>query len=81
MIDMENKKPVHPCKKDCEYRSANCHNETCPFGWAEYEQEKKEIESAKTKDFVSGVSISTLTAAGKSGARKKFLSRKRENKF
>ena len=30
-------KPKSPCKKDCEYRSANCHNESCPHGWAEYE--------------------------------------------
>ena len=26
-----------PCTKDCPDRTANCHNASCPHGWAEYE--------------------------------------------
>lgn len=42
-------KPKSPCKKDCEFRSAKCHNESCPYGWAEYEEQKRiyDIENAK----------------------------------
>ena len=38
-------KPKPPCRKGCEYRSANCHNETCPYGWAEYEKQNIEFSN------------------------------------
>lgn len=36
-------KPKSPCRAGCEYRSANCHNESCPYGWAEYERKALEF--------------------------------------
>lgn len=41
-------KPKTPCRRDCEFRSASCHNESCPYGWAEYERQS--IEFAKYVD-------------------------------
>ena len=38
-------KPKPPCRKGCEYRSANCHNETCPYGWVEYEKQNIEFSN------------------------------------
>jgi len=38
------KKPKSPCRADCEYRSAHCHNETCPYGWSAYEIEKQRFD-------------------------------------
>lgn len=34
MINLKQPKP--PCN-GCEERTSNCHNESCPYGWAEYE--------------------------------------------
>lgn len=33
-------KPVSPCREDCPDRHENCHNESCPHGWADYERKK-----------------------------------------
>lgn len=78
---MQKKKPVHPCKKDCEYRSPHCHNETCPFGWMKYERELKEFDEQKKKELYLGVGESTLTAAKKVGSHAKTMRMKRKNQF
>lgn len=39
-----------PCTKDCPDRTANCHNASCPHGWAEYEAANlKRLSYKRTK--------------------------------
>lgn len=74
-------RPVHPCKKDCELRSSTCHNNTCPYGWAEYEEEMRKYDEEKGKELYYGVGKSTLTAAKKVGSHAKTMRMKRKNQF
>ena len=74
-------KPKSPCRKDCELRSAHCHNETCPHGWAEYERQVAEFVAYVEKQQDHYYATRPLTAARKNLGHRNAMKRKRNGKF
>lgn len=74
-------RPICPCKQDCDARSARCHNETCPYGYGEYEKQMKVWVAEKDKEFAKRPANATMTAGKKSNIHNDFMRRKRSNKF
>lgn len=73
-------KPKSPCKKDCEFRSAKCHNESCPYGWAEYEEQRKKWIEYCQKRFNLHCGSEPITIARKQLGHRNQLAKKRKNK-
>lgn len=74
-------KPKNPCRSDCEYRSANCHNETCPYGWAEYEKQKAIFLDHIQREQDWYYATMPLTEARKRIGHRNILKKKRDGKL
>lgn len=57
-------KIIPPCRPDCDRRSAGCHNESCPYGWAVFER-KKSAEARKREKAVKLCEATRPVTAGR----------------
>lgn len=74
-------KPKIPCRSDCEYRSAHCHNATCPYGWADYEADQlRFLDMVHAKQDRYWATF-PLTDARKRLAHKNILRKKQQGKL
>ena len=75
------KKPKSPCRADCEYRSAHCHNETRPYGWSAYEIEKQRFDKNVRDQRFLYYAADPLTDGKKRMTHKSTLRRKQKGKL
>ena len=73
-------KPVSPCRADCPDRNEHCHNESCPHGWADYEEQKKAWHAWRHDQIGKGKPTDTgspMTAARRAGALRELRKKNR----
>lgn len=51
-----------PCRRDCDARGPGCHGESCPYGWAEYEKQKLELDRSRNSATARYDDARTMTA-------------------
>ena len=73
-------KPKNPCRKDCEFRSASCHNESCHYGLADYERQSIEFADMVMENRNRYFATRPITEANRQYTHKMVMKKKQKGR-